>query len=74
MTYDGTFQPLSRRGIEASSSPLQQISFESSLMFLKSAVLRAKSDTLTSPSAKLMLGQYCKSGTGAFQLIHKLHF
>lgn len=40
MTFDGTFQPLSRKGMENSASPLQQISFESSLAFLKSATLQ----------------------------------
>uniref|UniRef100_A0A1B6E2G9 DNA-directed RNA polymerase n=2 Tax=Clastoptera arizonana TaxID=38151 RepID=A0A1B6E2G9_9HEMI len=72
MTFDGTFQPLSRKGIEANSSPLQQMSFESSLAFLKSAVLCAKTDSLSSPSARIMVGQHCKSGTGSFELIHKL--
>lgn len=42
MTFDGTFQPLSRKGMEDSASPLQQISFESSLTFLKNATLQGK--------------------------------
>ncbi|XP_039302189.1 DNA-directed RNA polymerase I subunit RPA1 isoform X2 [Solenopsis invicta] len=40
MTFDGTFKPLSRKGMENSASPLQQISFESSLGFLKTATLQ----------------------------------
>ena len=40
MTFRGTFEPLSRKGMEDSASPLQQMSFESSLTFLKSAVLQ----------------------------------
>lgn len=39
MTFDGTFKPLSRKGMEYSSSPLQQMSFESCLQFLKSATI-----------------------------------
>lgn len=42
MTFDGTFKPLSRKGMENSASPLQQISFESSLGFLKTATLQGK--------------------------------
>nr|CAI5850976.1 unnamed protein product [Callosobruchus analis] len=40
MTFNGSFEPLNRKGMESSASPLQQISFESSLMFLKNATLR----------------------------------
>lgn len=40
MTFDGTFQPLSRKGMEDSASPLQQMSFEASLNFLKNATLQ----------------------------------
>lgn len=39
MTFDGTFKPLSRRGMETSASPLQQMSFESSAHFLRSATI-----------------------------------
>jgi DNA-directed RNA polymerase I subunit RPA1 len=73
MTFDGTFQPLSRKGMENSASPLQQISFESSLAFLKSATLQGKKDDILSPSSRLMLGQPCKSGTGAFSVLPSLY-
>ncbi|CAH2048406.1 unnamed protein product, partial [Iphiclides podalirius] len=71
MTYNGVFEPMSRKGMESSTSPLQQMSFESSLIFLKEAVLNSKKDTLRSASSCLMLGQPCRSGTGAFSLQHK---
>ncbi|VVD05829.1 unnamed protein product [Leptidea sinapis] len=70
MTYNGVFEPMSRKGMEASSSPLQQMSFESSLLFLKESVLNAKVDNLRSASACLMVGLPCRSGTGAFSLKH----
>lgn len=70
MTFDGTFQPLSRKGMESSASPLQQMSFESSLVFLKAATIQGRADSLSSPSSRLMVGQPCKSGTGAFTLIN----
>ncbi|XP_076181654.1 RNA polymerase I subunit RpI1 [Ptiloglossa arizonensis] len=72
MTFDGSFQPLSRKGMEDSASPLQQMSFESSLNFLKTATLQGKRDNLVSPSSRLMLGQPCKSGTGACSLLVKM--
>ncbi|XP_043278475.1 DNA-directed RNA polymerase I subunit RPA1 [Venturia canescens] len=73
MTFDGTFQPLSRKGMEDSASPLQQMSFESSLNFLKNATLQGKQDNLMSPSSRLMLGQPCKTGTGAFNVFLKIN-
>ncbi|XP_076749150.1 RNA polymerase I subunit RpI1 [Xylocopa sonorina] len=72
MTFDGRFQPLSRKGMEDSASPLQQMSFESSLNFLKNATLQGKRDNLVSPSSRLMLGQPCKSGTGICSLLVKI--
>lgn len=74
MTFDGTFQPLSRRGIQSSASPLQQMSFESSLQFLKTATIEGRVDHINSPSSCLMVGHPCKSGTGAFSLINDYTF
>ncbi|KAJ8721870.1 hypothetical protein PYW08_004272 [Mythimna loreyi] len=70
MTYNGIFEPMSRKGMESSSSPLQQMSFESSLIFLREAVLNSKKDNIRSASSCLMLGQPCRSGTGSFSLQH----
>ncbi|XP_016947411.1 DNA-directed RNA polymerase I subunit RPA1 [Drosophila biarmipes] len=72
MTFDGTFQPLSRKGMEHSSSPLQQMSFESSLQFLRSAAGFGRSDELNSPSSRLMVGLPVRNGTGAFELLTKI--
>uniref|UniRef100_A0A1A9WHW6 DNA-directed RNA polymerase subunit n=1 Tax=Glossina brevipalpis TaxID=37001 RepID=A0A1A9WHW6_9MUSC len=69
MTFDGTFQPLSRKGMEHSSSPLQQMSFESCLQFLKNATGSGWSDKLNSPSSRLLVGLPVQTGTGAFQLL-----
>ncbi|GLH02960.1 DNA-directed RNA polymerase I subunit RPA1, partial [Gryllus bimaculatus] len=63
MTFLGTYEPLSKRGIESASSPLQQMSFESSLSFLQTATLRGRRDTLQSPSSRIMLGRPCGAGT-----------
>uniref|UniRef100_A0A1A9URF5 DNA-directed RNA polymerase n=1 Tax=Glossina austeni TaxID=7395 RepID=A0A1A9URF5_GLOAU len=69
MTFDGTFQPLSRKGMEHSSSPLQQMSFESSMQFLKYAAGAGWSDKLNSPSSRLSVGLPVQNGTGAFHLL-----
>lgn len=74
MTFDGTFKPLSRVGIESSASPLQQMSFESTLKFLKSAIVTSRLDNLSSPSSCLMVGQPCKSGTGSFTCMTNNNF
>lgn len=70
MTCNGVFEPMSRLGMGASASPLQQMTFESTLLFLKDAVLNSKTDSLRSASSCLMVGQPCRSGTGIFQLQH----
>ncbi|CAH2096482.1 unnamed protein product [Euphydryas editha] len=70
MTYNGVYEPMSRKGMESSTSPLQQMSFESSLIFLKEAVFNSKKDFIRSASSCLMLGQPSRSGTGAFSLQH----
>lgn len=74
MTFDGTFKPLNRKGIESSASPLQQISFESALQFLKHAVVQGRTDSINSPSSCLMVGQPCKTGTGSFGLVNDLRY
>lgn len=74
MTFDGTFKPLSRVGMDASASPLQQMSFESTLKFLKSAIVTGRLENLNSPSSRLMVGQPCRSGTGAFTCLTNNNF
>ncbi|GAB0098582.1 DNA-directed RNA polymerase [Sergentomyia squamirostris] len=70
MTYNGTISALSRKGMETSASPLQQMSFESCMKFLKAATVSGCIDNLSSPSSRLIVGQPCKSGTGAFTLLN----
>ncbi|XP_065342582.1 DNA-directed RNA polymerase I subunit RPA1 [Cloeon dipterum] len=72
MTFDGSYKALNRGGIAAHSSPLQQMTFESSLTFMRSAVLEAKTDCVRTPSACLVAGQAIKVGTGSFDLKMKL--
>uniref|UniRef100_A0A1B0CN45 DNA-directed RNA polymerase subunit n=2 Tax=Lutzomyia longipalpis TaxID=7200 RepID=A0A1B0CN45_LUTLO len=70
MTFNGNISALSRKGMETSVSPLQQMSFESCMRFLKAATISGCTDNLSSPSSRLIVGQPCKSGTGAFVLLN----
>ena len=72
MTFDGVYKPFNRVGMESNSSPLQQMTFETAMGFLRSATLGGKTDTLDSPSACVVLGKPSKGGTGAFTLLQKL--
>ena len=72
MTFDGTYKPFNRIGIENNPSPLQQMTFETAIGFLRSATLAGKCDTLDSPSSRLVIGKPCNGGTGTFKVMQKL--
>ncbi|XP_013793244.2 DNA-directed RNA polymerase I subunit RPA1-like [Limulus polyphemus] len=69
MTFDGTYKPCNRIGMESSASPLQQMTFETTMNFLKSATLSGFQDPLKSPSSRLVLGHLVAGGTGCFDLL-----
>lgn len=71
MTFDGGFKPMSRIGIEGSSSTLLQMSFETTAHFLKQAALTGTMDDLQSPSANIVVGRPIRHGTGSFSLFAK---
>ena len=71
MTFEGTYRPFNRIGIDNHHSPLQQMTFETAMGFLRQATLSGKTDSLTSPSACLVLGKPTLGGTGSFSLIQK---
>ncbi|KAM3613299.1 uncharacterized protein V6R79_023616 [Siganus canaliculatus] len=68
MCFEGTYKPLNRHGIGSNSSPLQQMTFETSFKFLKQATMLGSHDQLVSPSACLVVGKVVKGGTGLFEL------
>ncbi|XP_022089266.1 DNA-directed RNA polymerase I subunit RPA1-like [Acanthaster planci] len=72
MTLEGTYKPFNRIGLEANSSPLQKMSFESTMHFLKQATTQGVCDNLQSPSARLVVGRVVTGGTGCFDLIQPL--
>ncbi|XP_008065778.1 DNA-directed RNA polymerase I subunit RPA1 [Carlito syrichta] len=68
MCFEGIYKPLNRIGIRSNSSPLQQMTFETSFQFLKQATMLGSHDDLRSPSACLVVGKVVKGGTGLFEL------
>ncbi|TYZ59332.1 hypothetical protein PybrP1_008512 [[Pythium] brassicae (nom. inval.)] len=72
MTAYGGYMPLNRMGMNNKGSALQQITFETSMKFLTQAALAGNSDNLESPSARIILGQPPRVGTGSFSLLQPL--
>ncbi|KAG1668409.1 DNA-directed RNA polymerase I subunit RPA1 [Nymphon striatum] len=71
MTFEGSYKPFNRIGMESSASPIQQMSFETTLQFLKSAALFGYEDQLQSPSSRIVTGMIVNGGTGSFDLLQK---
>ncbi|XP_037531337.1 DNA-directed RNA polymerase I subunit RPA1 [Nematolebias whitei] len=68
MCFEGAYKPLNRHAIQSNSSPLQQMTFETSYKFLKQATMLGSHDQLVSPSACLVVGKVVRGGTGLFEL------
>lgn len=69
MTYSGSIRGMNRMSMVASASPFQQMSYESTIHYLKSAVIKGLQDDVSSPSAALVFGRPTRGGTGLFGLL-----
>ncbi|KAL6715188.1 hypothetical protein ACLMJK_007452 [Lecanora helva] len=69
MTRGGGFTPFNRNGLKGSVSPFMKMSFETTLGFLKDAVLDGDWDDLKNPSARIVVGKTSGVGTGAFDVL-----
>ena len=69
MTRAGGFLPFNRNGLKGSVSPFMKMSFETTLGFLKDAVLDGDWDDLKNPSARIVVGKTSGVGTGAFDVL-----
>ncbi|OAL01187.1 beta and beta-prime subunits of DNA dependent RNA-polymerase [Phaeosphaeriaceae sp. SRC1lsM3a] len=69
MTKGGGFTPFNRIGLKGNVSPFMKMSFETTVGFLKDAVLERDWDDLTNPSARIVVGRLGKLGTGAFDVL-----
>jgi DNA-directed RNA polymerase I subunit RPA1 len=74
MTFDGSYRPLNRAGMESNGSPFLKMSFETTMGFLNSAAVQSHNDTLWSPSARIVMGQPIACGTGSFGLMQPVAF
>ncbi len=45
MTFEGSYKPFNRIGLESNSSPFQKMSFETTMQFLKSATIGGESNS-----------------------------
>ncbi|ORY31547.1 beta and beta-prime subunits of DNA dependent RNA-polymerase [Rhizoclosmatium globosum] len=68
MTFEGGYKAFNRIGMNSNPSPFAQMSFETTAKFLTTATLTGDVDTLESPSARIVLGQVVRGGTGAFDI------
>jgi len=71
MTFQGGYKPMNRIGIQNSSSPFVQMSYETTTAFVKKAAMSGTSDNLASPSGGIVLGKPIQTGTGSFSLLSR---
>ncbi|KAI1915489.1 hypothetical protein LOZ61_001683 [Ophidiomyces ophidiicola] len=70
MTQGGGFRPFNRMGIvKDSTSPLMKMSFETTVRFLRDAVLDRDWDNLAGPSSRIVMGRTSTVGTGSFDIL-----
>lgn len=73
MTFEGTYKPFNRLSLETNPSPIQKMTFESTMKFLVESSVSCSADELRSPSAQLVLGKTITSGTGCVDMFVPLH-
>lgn len=71
MTFEGGYKAMNRIGMEETSSAFLQMSYETTVHFLKQAALAKCSDQLSSPSANIVVGRPIRHGTGSFSVLAK---
>lgn len=69
MTHAGGLRPFSRLGMMHSTSPLLQMTYETSGQYLAAACKDAVVDTMHSPASSIILGQPPAVGTGMVELL-----
>ena len=72
MTRGGGFSPFNRNGLKSSVSPFLKMSFETTVGFLRDAVMDGDWDDLRSPSSRIVIGRTGKVGTGSFDVLTKV--
>lgn len=73
MTRGGKYEPFNRMGYRNNPSPFMKMSFETTLGFLRDAVLEGGEDDLKGPSAQIVAGKINGVGTGGFDVLLPLN-
>jgi len=68
MTFEGHLNSFNRLGVKSNPSPLLKMSFETTIQFLKNAILLGEYDSVRSPSASIVIGNPAQVGTGMFDV------
>jgi DNA-directed RNA polymerase I subunit RPA1 len=69
MTRGGGYKAFNRMGMRSSVSPFMKMSFETTVGYLRDAVLEDERETLRNPSARIVVGKLSGVGTGAFDVL-----
>lgn len=69
MTRNGGFTPFNRLGLSGNISPFTKMSFETTVSFLKDALVEGDWDDLSSPSGRIVMGKLGRVGTGSFDVL-----
>ncbi|KAE8153905.1 beta and beta-prime subunits of DNA dependent RNA-polymerase [Aspergillus avenaceus] len=70
MTQSGGFRAFNRNGlVKDSTSPLSKMSFETTVGYLRDAVVERDFDNLNNPSSRIVVGRVGTVGTGAFDVL-----
>ncbi|KAL2160281.1 hypothetical protein VTH06DRAFT_1454 [Thermothelomyces fergusii] len=72
MTRNGGFTAFNRIGLTSNVSPFTKMSYETTVGFLKDAVLESDWDCLATPSSRLVVGKLGTLGTGSFDVLTKV--
>ncbi|KAM3719071.1 DNA-directed RNA polymerase I subunit [Dirofilaria immitis] len=72
MTFTGRIQPFSRGAMSLSTSPLQRMTFETTIAFMRDALINGDNDHLMSPSSRLVIGGLLRAGTATFPSLSAL--
>jgi len=71
MTYRGKLMQIDRHGLNKNSEigPIAKASFEEVMNIFTKAAIFAEKDNMKGVSANILAGQFCKSGTNAFEIL-----
>jgi len=69
MTRNGEFTPFNRLGLAGNISPFTKMSFETTVAFLRDALIEGDWDNLTTPSGRIVVGKLGRVGTGSFDVL-----